>query len=677
VSSLPTTAGSTAVPLRLPWARVLAHGLALPVVFGVALLYHGLASLGHRTPLIFDDELLYTKLAQSIATGHGLQVWGHHYFFPAPLAPLVQAPVWLLFGTGEGGYLAVRILGALLMASAAFPAYALARRLVRAEWAILAAVFAVSIPSMAYHDYLTAEALAYPLFLLACAAIVHAVADGTRIARILVPVSCALAVATRLQLVILPLAYGVAVVLCSPRRRAHIPPLAALALPAAAVFAIRGKGAIGQYNGVLHFGVTLHGVVHWSALVALLLPFSLGLAIVPGSLLGLFARPRNRAEAAFAVVALVTMLGMLAQAGYIAAGEAQRPMERYAFYAAPLLAVAFFLYVERGAQRRLLYSALALGGGLAVARMPFGELAPPGSLYFDAPTATSFASLAGRFGSPNATLAIELVALAVGIGVAVLAPRRPALAAITALGSIGLALGAGAAYYQADHSTTAWAKDRFAAPRLAFVDRPATYLSLPRHDLVPDATLEIWNPNVISVAQFSRQKGGALPLGAADLSPSGVLLVDGKPNRAGIYVVGNWGSRIGFGTEVLARNDWQTELRLPRGARAKWLASGLRHDGFSAPYLRFQVFRKAARPGRFVVTLSLPPSRKPKTVTAQVDGGGKHVVALNVGDRVRFSVAAPATPVATISLTTTATGTTSDSLVGRGVRVERIVFVRD
>ena len=67
----------------------------------------------------------------------------------------------------------------------------------------------------------------------------------------------------------------------------------------------------------------------------------------------------------------ILLVALPLQAGLIAAGEAQRPMERYAFYAVPLLFAAFFLYLERGAPRRRAYAATALGlGGLALA-VPF------------------------------------------------------------------------------------------------------------------------------------------------------------------------------------------------------------------------------------------------------------------------------------------------------------------
>jgi len=58
VSAVPTTAARNAAkPFTL--SRVLARRLALPALFAVAVSYHAWQSLGHATPTVFNDELLY------------------------------------------------------------------------------------------------------------------------------------------------------------------------------------------------------------------------------------------------------------------------------------------------------------------------------------------------------------------------------------------------------------------------------------------------------------------------------------------------------------------------------------------------------------------------------------------------------------------------------------------
>src|SRR5213592_4124728 len=280
MSAVPTTAAQVAAEtITLP--RVVARRLALPVLFLVATAYHFLQSRGHATPTVFNDELLYAKLSQSIAAGHGLAIRGEHFFFPAPLASLVQAPVWLLHSMTHA-YAAAKLLNAAVMSAAVFPSYWLARRVVRPSFALLTAAAAVATPAMVYHAFLMSEALAYPVFLCAVAVLVRGVEKPT----IAVPVVCALAIATRVQFLVLPLAYLAAVAVCERGRyHRHALPAALTGLLVAALIGI--PGALGQYGEATHIGHAPGAVAHWALTTGYLLPFSLGLAIVPGAIFGL------------------------------------------------------------------------------------------------------------------------------------------------------------------------------------------------------------------------------------------------------------------------------------------------------------------------------------------------------------------------------------------------------
>src|SRR3954470_1477237 len=206
--------------------RALARRLALPFVFVAATVYHFLQSRGHATPTVFNDELLYAKLSQSLEAGYGLAIRGEHFFFPAPLAPLVQAPAWLL-GSMTDAYAAAKLLNAAIMSAAVFPAYWLARQVVRPSYALLTVVAAVATPAMVYHGYLMSEALAYPVFLCAVAVIVRGIEKPT----VFVPIACTLAIATRVQFLVLPLAYLAAVAICERgNSRRHLVPAAITAL---------------------------------------------------------------------------------------------------------------------------------------------------------------------------------------------------------------------------------------------------------------------------------------------------------------------------------------------------------------------------------------------------------------------------------------------------------------
>src|SRR5262249_12914291 len=270
------TAAAEAVALP----RAVTRTFALPTLFVAATVYHFLQSRGHATLTVFNDELLYTKLSQSLAAGHGLSIRGQHFYFPSPVAPLVQAPVWLLHSMPQA-YAAAKLLNAAVMSTAVFPSYWLARRVGRPTYALVTAAAAVATPAMVYHGYLMSEALAYPVFLFAVLVLVRAVERPT----MAVPVVCAVAIATRAQFLVLPLAYLAAVAVCERGRyRRHLVPVTVTSLLLVALVGV--PGALGQYGEATHLGHDPGAVAHWAVTTGSLLQFSLGLAVVPGALFG-------------------------------------------------------------------------------------------------------------------------------------------------------------------------------------------------------------------------------------------------------------------------------------------------------------------------------------------------------------------------------------------------------
>ncbi len=173
MSAVSQTAAAPAVRISV---RAFARRAALPLLFAVSCGYQFLESRAHVAPTVFSDELLYAKLSQAISAGHGLAIRGVHYAFPSPIAPLLQAPAWL-FASMTEGYAAAKLINALVMSAAVFPAYWLARRLVRPSFALLVAAATVATPAMLYHAYLMSEAAAYPVFVLAVAVLARAVAE--------------------------------------------------------------------------------------------------------------------------------------------------------------------------------------------------------------------------------------------------------------------------------------------------------------------------------------------------------------------------------------------------------------------------------------------------------------------------------------------------------------------
>ena len=121
---------------------------------------YGWQTRGHVTPWLFTDELKLTQLSRSIAeTGHAAQR-GQPASFQT-LYAYVIAPWWRIGDVGTA-YAAIKYAGVVVMASAIFPAYFLARMIVSRPWALFAAVGAVAIPSIAYAPFLVEEPAAYP-----------------------------------------------------------------------------------------------------------------------------------------------------------------------------------------------------------------------------------------------------------------------------------------------------------------------------------------------------------------------------------------------------------------------------------------------------------------------------------------------------------------------------------
>ena len=617
--------------------RALARRLALPVLFAAATVYHFLQSRGHATPSVFNDELLYAKLSQSIAAGHGLAIRGEHYFFPAPLAPLVQSPAWLLHSMPQA-YAAAKLLNAAVMSAAVFPSYWLARRVVRPSYALVTAAAAVAAPAMLYHGYLMSEALAYPVFLCTVAVIVRAIERPT----IAVPIVCAFAIATRVQFIVLPLAYLAAVAVCERGRyRGHLVPTAVTGLLVAVLLGV--PGALGQYGEATHIGHSPGAVAHWALTTGSLLPFSLGLAVVPGAILGL-ARTWRKPLTIVTIVCTVLFLG---QAAVIAAGEAHRPLERYVFYVTPLVFIAFFVYVERGAPWRRAYTLLTCVGAVALSLVSFPGLTGTAAFFFDSATLTGFARVSWYLGLDKASLIYAMAPLAAGA--LALAVRRVPL--VVAGIAIAISLATGVAAYATDRLATGFGARHFNASPADWLDRsklgPATYLVLPQSDYFIGTNLESWNRDIRHVAVLQTQPPDPFPSTVARVERTGRLDL-GREART--LVVNVAGSAIGLDGRVVAHPRPElVAYRVPPNAHVHWLADGLAPDRWVGRALRYQAW--PVRSGRYELTLGVPRGEAPRNVTVgghtfAVRGGAtRHVTVPTQGQPLVMRVAVPDAPV--------------------------------
>lgn len=641
MSAVPTTAAPAAVRLSL---LALARRLALPLVFGASCVFQFLQARGHESPTVFNDELLYAKLSQAIAAGHGLAIRGEHYAFPAPIAPLLQAPAWL-FGSMTDGYAAAKVVNAIVMSAAVFPAYWLASRYVRRSFALVVAAATVATPAMVYHAYLMSEAAAYPVFVLTVAVLVRAAAEPSRRLGLAVPAVCVLAVGTRVQFLVLPLAYLAAVAVCGRGRwRRYALPVGLLAALGAALLLV--PRALGQYGDATEYRYAVGPVAHWALTNLSLLPFSLGLAVVPGALLGIgyaLLRPRSVSERALAVVTVTTTVLFLGQAALLSAGEAHRPLERYLFYVTPLVFLAFFLYAERGAPRRVLHLGVAGVAALLLSQVSLPGLTGTAAFFFDSVTESAYAREAYRIGLSNASLVFALLPVALAVLAVALPLRRTGAALTVALAAIAVQLTAATAVASTDHLVTGWALQQFGATPPNWLDRSgvrARYLVLPDANQFLGSNLESWNRDVDGVVVLQAAAPDPFPVSVARVRDSGALEIDGRPAAAQSLVVNTFGSQLGLNGTVVARpRDGLVVYRIAAGAHVRWLARGLGADGWTGHRFTYTVWPR--RPGTYHVELAVPRGTAARTV--EIAAGTPHVRTVEVapGTPVRLSIAGP------------------------------------
>jgi hypothetical protein len=641
--------------------------LALFGVFAVAAVYHWLQSRGHVTPAIFTDELLFGELARSFADGDGFTVRDQPLFFPAFVPALLQAPAWLV-GSTPLAYALAKALNTVLMCSAALPAYWLARQLVRPAYALIVATATVAGGALLYHGYLTSEAAAYPVFLLAVAAMVRALASPSPRRDLVVLAVLGLAVLTRAQFVVLPLVFALSIVLVGRPLRRHAAALAALAAGGVLALAVGGS-ALGFYEGARELDYPLGETLRWSGWTAALLPFAAGFLVVPGALLGIgFAlrSPRSRAERGFAALTALLLVLMPLQAGLIASGEARKPFERYAFYLVPLLFLAFLSFAERGVTRTRLYAGLALAfGGLALA-VPFSSLAlDPFS--FDSPTLSAVEAV-GRWTSPGDAAVLFPVAGVLAAALAALAlQRRPALLASL---SVALAFLIGIAAYSGDRRMTQRTLDSLAPAQPDWLERAgipeADVLALPGGSLHAGWVLESWNRNVGRTLHLGDVPTDQLPFTQVALRPDGSL-----PIRSDYLVVDDSGSRAELDAKLVSRPRSGLALYRPGGVvRFRSIAFGLYSDGWAQSVLRYAAFPGPAASGAYRVTLTLPTGRPARHVHLEA-GDVRRRIQLLPGTTTTARVPASGYPLPELAIRTDRA-----DFVGAGTSRPRLVAIR-
>jgi hypothetical protein len=391
----------------------------VPVWVWIALIVTGSTLLriasGRQTaaPWIFPDELVYSELGKSFAaTGH-FAVRGEPFSALSfgPLYPVVLSPIYRLAATAPQAYELVKALNALMISTAAIPAYFIARRLVGRRSGVIVAALSVLLPSLVYSTKVMTESLAYPLFLCALLAMFRVVERPTLSRQLVVCVVIGLAALTRVQMIVL-LPALVASDLCiaalearaSGRRigtalRNSLRALwLAVWLPIAAVIglvALQSRdpshaSVLGTHNPsgkTIDLGRVVVSMLYHLADLDLyvgILPFAAAIVLFLSRVSGDDGRRIRR----FAVVTSMTVAGLLfVTAVYLTTlpdsqpgAQEARIYDRYVFYVVPLILVAFFGWIEQGGPRpRKLSIAAASVAAVLPLTLPYSDLLNDGS----------------------------------------------------------------------------------------------------------------------------------------------------------------------------------------------------------------------------------------------------------------------------------------------------------
>ena len=634
-------------------AAIPAHAF-LAAIVGVSIALRQLAALAHVTPYLVPDEYYYNALARSIATTGHPAIRDHAAHFPALLTPILTAPFqWF---DPETAYRLTQSFDVVVMSLAAVPAFALARRLGFGDALSLGcAAITVAAPGLFYASFILSEPVAYPLALAAVYAGVRALDEPSRRTQLAFLTWSGLATFTRVQYVVLPFAFAGAALMLERLHAFRTWRLTVFVLAGAAVAALAlGPGRLaGVYAGGAkgHWAATT--VLAWIAKDALLLAYTAGWVVVPGALAGLLSA-RTRVERGFA--AFVGLLGaaLVLEAGWIAGIDRPRFEERYLMVLVPLLAMAFGVWMRRGAPRKLVVVIASCGLVLFSVRVPLsGFVVMHGK--DGSPTLGGVVKLEALVGTANGALVVALVAAALSV-CSVAFAYRPRFAAA----GIGLALatlvGISTLGYSFDRQSARTMRQNVLPSDVRWVDHTGLknvgLLNLPGAERGRALSQLFWNRSVTDLYRLGADTIDGYAQPNVHVSADGRILVPGG-TFVGPLLVQTVGSRAVFtgATKIASANGFDLWRPDPGGVpRFAMLAGGI----YANDWLSWQSFVSLwpDAGGRVEGTLRLrmwlPRGMKPNAVTLHAPGyaqtirlrpgGGAQTVAIRVSHRGPWTV---------------------------------------
>jgi hypothetical protein len=615
---------------------------------------------------VMTDELLYTKLASAIARTHSPLPELHETRVDVlnQLYPILISPLYGSLSAPDAFH-AAHVLNAVVMASAAVPAYLLARQIVQRWWALAVAAVSVVLPWMVLTGVLMTESAAYPAFLWAMLALHRSVAAPSRRNDVLAVAGLLLAILARTQFVllvaVLPLAvFGSELADSRSLRDAAIATyrrhrvLAWLyVIGAAVVGVVAGLGSLGKLLG--SYAVTTHGsplpAGVWGAAAAHLDAVAIGLGVVPlvlggGWILATVGRARERSTQALALLSLLTIVALTFEtASYdVRFGAIQIVRDRYLFYISPLL-LAGTAAAIRGTPRRSVAIGAAALTALFAATVHLLAFPTAIAFWVDAPTRGLNDFLARQAGSLGTSAFVALAGLCLGIAAIaglLFLPRLPF--AVLTLGFL-LPFAALSTRHEIDRVTNTKGSSTRAltgapdhildwADRILPANAKVAMVPFPQS---PEFALnavfwwdvEFWNDSVVrtlvskdglfTYAPFPDQRL------AADWRSG---LVAGTRHAPSFVIVAQNDPRVGLRGERQAMNFGLNVLSVDRPYRADWQTRGLAVDGWTLPGrpVRIRVYSQADAPQAVGVQVVLGA---PRTAPAAYSFAGRtrHIAA--------------------------------------------------
>jgi hypothetical protein len=546
---------------------------------------------------VMTDELLYERLALSIDRlhsplphVHGVIVANVNQLYPLLLAPVFAG------GTIQHDLRNAHVLNAIVMTSAALPAYLLARRLATPTWAVFAALLTVVVPWIALSSFLLTEVAAYPAFVWALLAFHAAVERPSARNDALATLALVVAIGARTQLAVLAIVLPVAIALHSrARRHTVLIVVYALGVVLALVALALGHNPLGTYESTAHGNPV--PAAFFPALLTHVSQLALGFGLLPFLIGGawLVARARRDVFATIGCTAIAVVVIEVASYDVRFGGNIVR--DRYLFYLAPIVALALVAALS-GATARPQWLAVPLAlliGGFALSPLPLFD-----KLNVDTPTSILDNYLRGHIGGLTGARIFLVVAALLAVVLVVEAElllRRSWLVALVAvLALVGTTARTAYAFERLFRVNGTAGRPLTAKPGpvVGWVDgaigRDAHVTAVPYPTLVSDywASAAFWWDAEFWNASVDRTAG--VP-GEFEWTPSTFPKLDLRLDRIGRSSISRPGdvlqalgdTRFHLAGTVVMLNRGVFLVEPERPWRADWSTSGLFDDGWTRP----------------------------------------------------------------------------------------------